>query len=69
MTRRVETSHLPKDAPNILIVLLDDVGLRAAGHLGGEVHTPTLSRHRQRGHQLQHASTPPRSARRRARRC
>ena len=24
--RRVETSHLPKDAPNILIILLDDVG-------------------------------------------
>ncbi len=24
--RRVEKSHLPKDAPNILIIMLDDVG-------------------------------------------
>ncbi len=42
--RRVETSHLPKDAPNILIVLLDDVGFGLPDTYGGPVHTPNLSR-------------------------
>ena len=36
--------RLPADAPNILIVLLDDVGFGVADTFGGEVHTPTLSR-------------------------
>ena len=30
MHRRVENDHLPKDAPNILIILLDDVGFGLA---------------------------------------
>src|SRR5271167_1381179 len=42
--RRPEPNHLPPDAPNILIVLLDDVGFGLADTLGGEVHTPTLTR-------------------------
>jgi arylsulfatase len=42
--RRAEQSHLPKDAPNILIVLLDDVGFGLADTYGGPIHTPTLSR-------------------------
>lgn len=42
--RRVEKSHLPKDAPNILIVLLDDVGFGLPDTYGGPIHTPTLSR-------------------------
>jgi len=37
-------THLPKDAPNILIVLIDDVGPAQTDTFGGEVHTPTLSR-------------------------
>ena len=37
-------SHLPKDAPNILIVLIDDVGPAQTDTYGGEIHTPTLSR-------------------------
>ena len=37
-------SHLPKDAPNILIILLDDIGFGVADTFGGPVHTPTLSR-------------------------
>ncbi len=37
-------SHLPKDAPNILIVLIDDVGPGQSDTYGGEIHTPTLSR-------------------------
>ena len=36
--------HLPKDAPNILIVLLDDVGFGVSETFGGEVHTPTLTK-------------------------
>ncbi|MFY9944133.1 MAG: sulfatase-like hydrolase/transferase, partial [Desulfobacterales bacterium] len=36
--------RLPKGAPNILIVLLDDVGFGIADTFGGEVHTPTLSK-------------------------
>src|SRR5208337_5000982 len=42
--RRAEPNHLSPDAPNILIVLLDDVGFGLADTLGGEVHTPTLTR-------------------------
>ena len=37
-------SHLPKDAPNILIVLIDDVGPAQTDTYGGEIHTPTLSK-------------------------
>jgi arylsulfatase len=36
--------RLPKDAPNILIILLDDVGFGVADTFGGEVHTPTLTK-------------------------
>lgn len=42
--RRPERNSLPKDAPNILIVLLDDVGFGVADTYGGPVHMPTLSR-------------------------
>jgi len=41
--RRV-TDHLPREAPNILIVLIDDVGPGQASTYGGEIHTPTLDR-------------------------
>lgn len=37
-------NHLPKGAPNILIILLDDIGFGVADTFGGPVHTPTLSR-------------------------
>jgi len=36
--------HLSKDTPNILIVLIDDVGPAQTDTYGGEIHTPTLSR-------------------------
>ena len=42
--RRAEKSHLQKDAPNILIVLLDDVGFGMPDTYGGPIQTPTLSR-------------------------
>jgi arylsulfatase A-like enzyme len=42
--KRVESRRLPNDAPNILIVLIDDAGPGLPTPLGGEVHTPTLER-------------------------
>src|SRR5580700_4111274 len=42
--KRVEPQRLPKDAPNILIILMDDVGPGQASTYGGEINTPTLSR-------------------------
>jgi arylsulfatase A-like enzyme len=42
--RRIEVNHLPPDAPNILIVLMDDVGYGVPDTFGGFVHTPTLSK-------------------------
>jgi len=36
--------HAPEGAPNVLIVLLDDVGFGHAGTFGGAVATPTLDR-------------------------
>ena len=42
--RRAQPQHLKKDAPNVLIVLLDDVGFGQADTFGGEIHTPTMSR-------------------------
>jgi arylsulfatase len=42
--RRVEPRRLPADAPNILIVLIDDAGPGLPSTFGGEVHTPTMDR-------------------------
>ncbi len=39
-----QPSRLPADAPNILIVLLDDAGFGVSETFGGEVHTPTFSK-------------------------
>ncbi|WP_417732955.1 arylsulfatase [Rosistilla oblonga] len=36
--------RLPKDSPNILVVLVDDVGFGISETFGGEVHTPTLTK-------------------------
>ena len=41
---RQRASHLPKDAPNIVIVMLDDAGFGQPATFGGEIATPTLSR-------------------------
>jgi hypothetical protein len=47
--RRVEPNRLAEGAPNILIILLDDVGFGLADTFGGEIHTPTLTRLAQDG--------------------
>ena len=39
-----EPQRLPADAPNILVILIDDVGFGVAETFGGEVHTPTLTK-------------------------
>ena len=44
MIRRQTQTHLPKDAPNIVIVLMDDVGFGTPSTFGGEVNTPTLTK-------------------------
>ncbi len=47
--RRAEPDHLPDDSPNILIILLDDVGFGLPDTYGGPIHTPTLTRIAQAG--------------------
>ena len=47
--KRVEAKHLAEGAPNILIILMDDVGPGTPSTYGGEVNTPTLSRVAQMG--------------------
>ncbi|MFM9957531.1 MAG: arylsulfatase [Phycisphaerales bacterium] len=42
--RRVEPDRLPKDAPNVLIILIDDAGFGVPDTFGGFAHTPTLTR-------------------------
>lgn len=42
--RRVAPRRLANDAPNILIILMDDVGAGTPSTYGGEINTPTLSR-------------------------
>lgn len=42
--RRVEPARLPANAPNIIIILMDDVGPGTPSTYGGLVNTPNLSR-------------------------
>jgi len=41
---REQPRHLPADAPNIVIVMLDDAGFGQPSTFGGDISTPTLSR-------------------------
>ena len=47
--QRVAEPRLPADAPNILVVLIDDAGPGLPSTFGGEVRTDTLSRIRDEG--------------------
>jgi len=42
--KREEPRHLAAGAPNILIILMDDLGPGTPSTYGGEIHTPTLDR-------------------------
>jgi hypothetical protein len=42
--KRVEPKHLAEGAPNILIILMDDLGPGKPSTYGGKINTPTLSR-------------------------
>ena len=42
--KRVEPKRLAEGAPNILVILMDDVGPGTASTYGGEINTPTLDR-------------------------
>jgi arylsulfatase len=44
MTWRTEPERLKPGAPNVLIVLIDDVGFGTPDTFGGECHTPTLTK-------------------------
>jgi arylsulfatase len=47
--KREEPRRLPADAPNILIILMDDLGPGTASTFGGEINTPTMDRVAGRG--------------------
>ena len=59
----------PDGAPNVVIVLLDDVGYAQLGCYGSDIATPTLRPARRRRAAATRTSTRPRCARRRARAC
>ena len=41
---REEINHLPKDAPNIIIIMTDDAGFGNPSTFGGPINTPTLDK-------------------------
>ena len=47
--RSVEPNRLAADAPNILIILIDDSGFGVPDTFGGFAHTPTLTKLRDDG--------------------
>ena len=63
-----EAPRPPEGAPNILVVLFDDVGFSDFGCYGSTIKTPTIDRLAARACATP-ASTPRRCARRRAPRC
>ena len=64
--KRVEPRRLAEGAPNILIILMDDVGPGTPSTYGGEINTPTLGPRGERWASPTTASTPRPCARRRA---
>ena len=47
--RKLTNPQAPHDAPNILLIMLDDVGFGSFGNFGGPVATPGLDKVAQRG--------------------
>ena len=67
--QRVQPRRLPEDAPNILVVLIDDAGPGLPSTFGGEVRTDTLTRIHNEGIGYNRFHTRRRCARRPARLC
>ena len=65
----IEPLRPPAGAPNVLVILLDDVGFAASSAFGGPVQHPDRRAARGRTASSTTASTPRRCARRRGRRC
>ena len=61
--------HAPEGAPNVLMIVWDDVGYGAMDVFGGPIETPTMQRLADPGRAATRTSTPPRCARRPARAC
>ena len=59
----------PAGAPNVLIVLIDDMGFGQSSAFGGPIHMPTVGAPGRQAGSGTTSSTPRRSARRPARRC
>ncbi len=49
MVWRKSVRRLPESAPNVVVIMLDDVGFGQANTYGGPIHTPTLDRIANRG--------------------
>lgn len=54
-----EVQHAPKGAPNIVIVLMDDMGYSDPGCFGGEIDTPHIDALAARGLRFNHYTTHP----------
>ena len=52
-------SQLPEDAPNIVIIMLDDVGAALPHTFGGPITTPTLDKLAEEGSPIADFTTPP----------
>ena len=59
----------PKGAPNVLVVLIDDVGFGASSAFGGPINTPTAERLAANGLKYNRFHTTAPLLRRRERRC
>jgi arylsulfatase len=51
--------HAPKGAPNIVVILMDDMGFSDPGCFGGEIETPNMDRLAREGLRFNHYTTHP----------
>ena len=64
-----EPPKAPDGAPNVLYIVLDDVGFSAMSSYGGPIETPNIDRIADARRRATRSSTRRRCARRRARAC
>jgi hypothetical protein len=63
-----EPPKAPEGSPNVVYIVLDDVGFSAMSCYGGPIETPNIDRIASQGSAIG-SSTPPRCARRPVRAC